>query len=126
MILQSETFHFLKSSSVSPSNIFLFQSILYKRQQPSLAYITNNKLSLINSKNLTLLFLLIFPSLKSIFLDLYNLLNTSFLLFSTSVFKCLLSYTFKLESLFNKEALFLEIFSIFLTGALVNNDIAFS
>ena len=87
IILQSETFHFLNSSSVSPSNILLFQSILYSRQHPSLAYMTNNKLSLINSKNLILLFRLILPFIDSKFLDLYNLLKTSFFVFSFSVLK---------------------------------------
>ena len=128
IILQSETFHFLKSSSLSSSIILLFQSILYNKQHPSFSYITNNKLSLINSKNFTLFFLFILPSFKSIFLDLYSLLNTSFLLFSFSVFKYLLSFPsdIDIESFLIKEELFLFKDSIFFIGALVNIDIFFN
>ena len=113
IILESDIFHFLNSSSDSLSVFLLFQSILYKRQQPSFSYNTNNKLSLINSKYCTLLLLFILVSLKSVFFEIYKRLNTSSLF---DLFLLLFSFSFSVNELFDSSFLndIIESFLLFL------------
>ena len=108
----------------------LFQSILYKRQQPSFSYMTNNKLSLINSKYCTLLLLFILVSLKSKFFETYKRLNTSFfsldLLFIISCPSLKIEF-FESSFLYNKfESGLLFLLLLFILGGFVNKVIFLS